>query len=243
MGLADWAKGPILQSGLNMAGGLIGHGLSMRAWRKQNEYNTPGRQMDRFRRAGLNPNLIYSQGNPGNAAPPPKADTSTKTGMPDVPAAKYKEGLLASQVDLNEAQAYAALSNAGLNEAKIYEIMETVGFKVENIQADTAAKRQSVIQSKQEVKESDTRISEIEQRKTESQERVLNLAKSRELIGEQKLNTELQNAFDEVRNEYQDAGIAGNKWLQFLYQVAKYGDQSLQNMLIDFMTSDKNTIN
>lgn len=33
--------------------------------REMNEYNTPEEQMKRYRRAGLNPNLIYSQGKPG----------------------------------------------------------------------------------------------------------------------------------------------------------------------------------
>lgn len=32
---------------------------------KQNQYNTPANQMARFEEAGLNPDLIYSQGNPG----------------------------------------------------------------------------------------------------------------------------------------------------------------------------------
>jgi len=34
--------------------------------RSQNEYNSPRSQMARFQSAGLNPNLVYSQGNPGN---------------------------------------------------------------------------------------------------------------------------------------------------------------------------------
>lgn len=33
---------------------------------KQNQYNTPEEQMKRFQTAGLNPNLIYGTGNPGN---------------------------------------------------------------------------------------------------------------------------------------------------------------------------------
>lgn len=33
---------------------------------QQNEYNTPVAQMQRYAQAGLNPNLVYSQGNPGN---------------------------------------------------------------------------------------------------------------------------------------------------------------------------------
>lgn len=34
---------------------------------KANKYNEPAAQMDRYKQAGLNPNLIYSQGTPGNA--------------------------------------------------------------------------------------------------------------------------------------------------------------------------------
>lgn len=37
-------------------------------WNRANEYNSPQNQMARFKSAGLNPNLIYSQGNPGNTA-------------------------------------------------------------------------------------------------------------------------------------------------------------------------------
>jgi hypothetical protein len=36
-------------------------------WHKQNAYNTPAMQMKRMRKAGLNPALMYGQGNVGNA--------------------------------------------------------------------------------------------------------------------------------------------------------------------------------
>jgi len=36
-------------------------------WNKQNEYNAPVNQMARLRAAGLNPNLMYGQGNVGNS--------------------------------------------------------------------------------------------------------------------------------------------------------------------------------
>lgn len=39
----------------------------IRFWNMQNEYNKPINQMARFDEAGLNPNLIYTQGNAGNA--------------------------------------------------------------------------------------------------------------------------------------------------------------------------------
>lgn len=40
-------------------------------WKMQNEYNSPQSQMQRFKEAGLNPNLIYGQGTSGNASSAP----------------------------------------------------------------------------------------------------------------------------------------------------------------------------
>lgn len=40
-------------------------------WNLQNEYNTPAAQMKRYQDAGLNPDLIYQQGNNGNASSAP----------------------------------------------------------------------------------------------------------------------------------------------------------------------------
>ena len=38
-------------------------------WNQENQYNTPKSQMGRYREAGLNPNLIYGNPEPGNASP------------------------------------------------------------------------------------------------------------------------------------------------------------------------------
>ncbi len=40
---------------------------SLEFWQMQNEYNTPLAQMNRFKAAGLNPNLVYGRGSEGNA--------------------------------------------------------------------------------------------------------------------------------------------------------------------------------
>ena len=42
-------------------------------WNKQNEYNTPSAQIERMKVAGLNPALMYSQGNVGNAGSVPSS--------------------------------------------------------------------------------------------------------------------------------------------------------------------------
>ena len=58
----------------NIVGGLFGRSLqkyqnewNLEMWHRQNEYNSPIQQMARYQEAGLNPNLIYSQGSPGNS--------------------------------------------------------------------------------------------------------------------------------------------------------------------------------
>lgn len=45
---------------------------NLEMWNRQNEYNHPMAQMARFEQAGLNPNLIYGQGTPGNAQQMPQ---------------------------------------------------------------------------------------------------------------------------------------------------------------------------
>jgi len=47
---------------------------SIKFWNLQNEYNSPQSQMSRFQAAGLNPHLIYGQGNSGNAGAIPTPD-------------------------------------------------------------------------------------------------------------------------------------------------------------------------
>ncbi|WNK13843.1 MAG: DNA pilot protein [Microvirus sp.] len=47
-------------------------------WVKQQEYNSPKNQMQRYADAGLNPQLIYGQGTPGNATAPPVTSAPQK---------------------------------------------------------------------------------------------------------------------------------------------------------------------
>lgn len=59
-------------SGFDFGAGAINIGLQ-NLWNQklideQNQYNSPASQMARYQAAGLNPNLIYGQGTPGNQA-------------------------------------------------------------------------------------------------------------------------------------------------------------------------------
>lgn len=44
------------------------YGRNVDMWNKANQYNAPEAQMDRLKKAGLNPNLVYGQGAVGNTA-------------------------------------------------------------------------------------------------------------------------------------------------------------------------------
>lgn len=61
-------------------------------WNRQNEYNSPAAQMERFKAAGLNPNLIYGQTNEAPAV----RSTDVKSWNPTAPnyAAGIGNGLL-----------------------------------------------------------------------------------------------------------------------------------------------------
>lgn len=77
-------------------------------WNAQNKYNSPFNQMQRFKAAGLNPNLIYGQGNPGNASGAPQFQVSAHNS----PIGAALEALtnvanlelIKSQVDKNKAE-------------------------------------------------------------------------------------------------------------------------------------------
>lgn len=73
------SMGPLAMLGIGAASSALNYGINrlgvendrrhqIKLWNMQNEYNSPKAQMARFAEAGLNPNLIYGQGTPGNAS-------------------------------------------------------------------------------------------------------------------------------------------------------------------------------
>lgn len=69
--------------------------------KSNNEYNSPKSQMQRYQAAGLNPHLVYSQGNPGNQSGPLSAP-DRRTGS-DVAASYNQSSVSQSQVAAQEA--------------------------------------------------------------------------------------------------------------------------------------------
>lgn len=112
-----YVTGSIISSGAGILGNLFGIGRGKREtrrnkelmkyqnsinldfWNKQNEYNRPINQMKRFKEAGLNPALMYGQGNPGNASSLQSANyTPHKEATVDT-SLLQNVGLLGAQID------------------------------------------------------------------------------------------------------------------------------------------------
>lgn len=54
---------------------------NLEMWKLQNEYNSPKNQMSRLKEAGLNPNLMYGKGTPGNAQTSPQYQALETSGQ------------------------------------------------------------------------------------------------------------------------------------------------------------------
>ena len=89
-------------------------------WERENLYNSPVQQMQRLEQAGLNPNLMYSQGNPGSASSlksempssvaPARVNNSLQyLGNSLVPAISMYQDLQNKQAQLSVQQKQAAL--------------------------------------------------------------------------------------------------------------------------------------
>lgn len=71
---------------------------NLKMWHMQNDYNSPLAQMQRFQEAGLNPHLIYGQGQPGLAGGIASGDvkkSDVKPWSPTAPTFDFQSGVMA----------------------------------------------------------------------------------------------------------------------------------------------------
>nr|QJB21624.1 MAG: DNA pilot protein [Microvirus sp.] len=160
MGLVDKATG-FLNPIAGLAGGLLGTGINawvasnqnkkqrefdrsmaeysyskdLEMFNKANEYNSPKMQMQRFEDAGLNKNLIYSQGQPGQAAVsmPKYQDVKGTFGQPkvdiisslnayqNIAMVNRQMDLLAKQIDLAQENVRKTTAEANMAEGMDYD--------------------------------------------------------------------------------------------------------------------------
>jgi len=80
--MSDWMYGKELEQWNRQ------NAYNLQMWNMQNAYNSPAAQMQRYKDAGLNPNLIYGQGQPGMASSMPQSPAPQMKGA-NVPQAKF----------------------------------------------------------------------------------------------------------------------------------------------------------
>lgn len=104
---------------------------------KQNAYNSPVNQMGRFQQAGLNPNLIYGQGSPGNQ--------SQALNYPEIKPADYQKA--APKVDPTESiQLFnqTRLTDAQVNAQNATTRQKGAQTELNKLQAQVLAKNPSL---------------------------------------------------------------------------------------------------
>ena len=101
--------------------------MNIENWKMQNAYNTPAAQMQRYKDAKLNPNLIYGQGNPGNASgihdySQPQTDVSLPTPKIAGPMLETYQNIRQQNADIDNTK--QATQNAVTNQAKDLLLLE-----------------------------------------------------------------------------------------------------------------------
>ena len=112
-------------------------------WNRQNVYNSPIEQMQRLKDAGLNPNLMYGQGNTGNASGMPSYDApkmEAYTGFGDYGASR------AGQQLMEGIQGYASIKKTEAETANIRQ--NTQNMEVQKNLAELQIIQQGLLNAK-----------------------------------------------------------------------------------------------
>ena len=131
----DWSNpiGSAISGGMGLLGSYLNYKyqdklqtkqnqFNLDMWNLQNEYNSPQAQMKRYEEAGLNPALIYSQGNPGNSTSAPVQGVPNapelSRDLRDLGQAFNIEGLKTAIANRKKAQAEARQATAAAEDAE-----------------------------------------------------------------------------------------------------------------------------
>ena len=124
----------IIGTGMNIVGGLFSNHQQQKNARYWANYNSPINQMKRLKEAGLNPALVYGN---GNAAATYDADTSVQSisgGQPNNRSLSPQEfKVLKSQADLQDSQAQSNYADKALKMSQKKQVdTATAGLELDN---------------------------------------------------------------------------------------------------------------
>ncbi|MEM2002454.1 MAG: hypothetical protein QXT77_07415 [Candidatus Methanomethylicaceae archaeon] len=121
-----WQKMSDYQQSINRANAewALAEDRKMKEW--QNLYDSPASQMERYKAAGLNPNLIYGQGTPGNMGSVPQMQNIAGPQMQALDANYMRDigtqfnqaRLMQSQANLTDTRVVESQTKQELNEAQ-----------------------------------------------------------------------------------------------------------------------------
>ena len=90
-------------------------------WQRENDYNSPSAQMSRFREAGLNPDLMYGNGTPGNSMGSPQLTSgspATPTDMSPLGNMRNFGDVISSALDMEMKRAQIDAIKANTDKTK-----------------------------------------------------------------------------------------------------------------------------
>ena len=152
-GLAD-GIGSLFTIGAQKRAATTAYKRQKEFWNMQNAYNTPKAQMQRLKDAGLNPALMYGQGNTGNAMGSPNVQQANVTGpqFAQSVASGVQMSMMNAQKKLLESQAtYNVIK--GLNETKQVGIAKYLSrYQADKLTQDVHVGKQNIIESMSRVK-------------------------------------------------------------------------------------------
>lgn len=209
----------VIAAGASLAANAITNSQNRNLWQQANRYNTPSAQMSRFRQAGLNPHLIYTQTNEAAPTPTMQApDLSSLSGM----ASELKE-----YQDIKESK--GRIKNLDKTNEMLDE--QIIGITLDNI-----------------LKQKDINVRDVKNKEEINliQQQAANLKKSLDLIQEQinktiadtnLTNKQAENIDFENFISYMDI-ILKNKQIQLEIEKIGIEREKLQEMIRQFNESN-----
>jgi hypothetical protein len=214
------AIGGAIQAIGNIAGQFISNAGSARQnrknrewqeemWNKNNAYNTPTMQMARFKEAGLNPHLIYGQGNSGNSGGPPSLPPQRPEGQlnfgdaiasyvanrkqqTEIDNMKKAQEVMEADKTLKDAQTVNTLSSSAKTQQETVqasELFDTVSAQAQanlrNTTLQTSKIQADIDNTLQSTKLSQTQQSQLKQSIEESRSRIQNMKVENDLKGQE----------------------------------------------------------
>lgn len=177
-----------------------------RVWHMQNDYSSPEAQMERFRAAGLNPNLVYGQSNMGGTL-----DAAQSTPGPSIPGAHGSTpSLNMPQLDLAQG------------------IMSYMDFKTKALQQNNLEEQNKAIRASVAFTDAQTLGALSKRSLTDLQSKYLDSATVDMLDGLKLKNRQINQAYEMKEKYYEMDTKRMEQWLH--QSMASIGRMNSQNV-------------